>query len=56
MLELFDDKSGMREIAPMAGLPLTFPLSPKNEHPWTLTEAAVALLPGCALSCLSGLE
>lgn len=42
MAELPDDKSGMREIASMAGLPLTLPFSLKNDHPWPLTEGAVA--------------
>lgn len=33
MAEISDDEAGMREVASMAGLPSTFPISPKEEHP-----------------------
>lgn len=32
MAEVADDEAGMREIASVAGLPLTLPFSPKGEH------------------------
>lgn len=32
MAEVSDDEARMREIASVAGPPLTFPFSPKDEH------------------------